>query len=123
MAIRIQSWCVHRCTVAPWPGGSCISYHSTPCASALARARVASAHTSPVCLCPVCFCCIAQNKTIITNDPDDSVRQIKFGFATVAETMPVAEKVAEEVSAIFPHPVKLEFEKVYCPYLLMNKKR
>jgi DNA polymerase delta subunit 1 len=51
------------------------------------------------------------------------VRQIKFGFATVAETMPVAEKVAEEVSAIFPHPVKLEFEKVYCPYLLMNKKR
>jgi DNA polymerase elongation subunit (family B) len=28
-----------------------------------------------------------------------------------------------QVSAIFPDPIKLEFEKVYFPYLLMNKKR
>eukprot|EP00439_Symbiodinium_sp_Y106_P014375 s8800_g2.t1 len=27
------------------------------------------------------------------------------------------------VSATFAKPIKLEFEKVYCPYLLMNKKR
>jgi hypothetical protein len=27
------------------------------------------------------------------------------------------------VTKIFPTPIKLEFEKVYCPYLLMNKKR
>ena len=26
------------------------------------------------------------------------------------------------VSATFTKPIKLEFEKVYCPYLLMNKK-
>jgi len=52
----------------------------------------------------------------------DSV-MIKFGAATVAETMPLAEKAAAEVSSIFPDPVKLEFEKVYWPYLLMNKKR
>lgn len=48
---------------------------------------------------------------------------VKFGFPTVEEAMPLAEKAAEEVSAIFPDPIKLEFEKVYFPYLLMNKKR
>ena len=52
----------------------------------------------------------------------DSV-MIKFGKETVADTMPLAEKAAEEVTKIFPHPVQLEFEKVYWPYLLMNKKR
>lgn len=30
----------------------------------------------------------------------------------VLESMPLAEKAAAEVSAIFPHPIKLEFEKV-----------
>jgi DNA polymerase delta subunit 1 len=48
---------------------------------------------------------------------------IKFGPSSVAEAMPLAEKAAKEVSAIFPDPIKLEFEKVYYPYLLMNKKR
>ena len=48
---------------------------------------------------------------------------VNFGFGDVAETLPKAEKVAEEVTKIFPAPVKLEFEKVYFPYLLMNKKR
>mmetsp|Transcript_74772 Transcript_74772/g.146257 ORF Transcript_74772/g.146257 Transcript_74772/m.146257 type:complete len:332 (-) Transcript_74772:280-1275(-) len=37
--------------------------------------------------------------------------------------MPLAEKAAAEVSKIFPSPITLEFEKVYWPYLLMNKKR
>ncbi|RYY86690.1 hypothetical protein EON63_05395 [archaeon] len=48
---------------------------------------------------------------------------IKFGYNTVAECMPLAQQAASEVSAIFPRPIKLEFEKVYWPYLLMNKKR
>ena len=48
---------------------------------------------------------------------------IKFGYPTVQESMPLATQAAEEVSAIFPKPIKLEFEKVYFPYLLMNKKR
>ena len=52
----------------------------------------------------------------------DSV-MIKFGAGSVADTMPLAEKAAEEVSRIFPRPILLEFEKVYWPYLLMNKKR
>lgn len=41
----------------------------------------------------------------------DSV-MVKFGCKTVAEAMPLAEKAAEEVSRIFPKPIKLEFEKV-----------
>lgn len=52
----------------------------------------------------------------------DSV-MIKFGAGGVAETMPLAEIAAAEVSKIFPRPITLEFEKVYFPYLLMNKKR
>ncbi len=52
----------------------------------------------------------------------DSV-MVKFGYATVEESMPLARIAAEEVSAIFPRPIQLEFEKVYFPYLLMNKKR
>ncbi|KAG6966941.1 hypothetical protein JG688_00006535 [Phytophthora aleatoria] len=52
----------------------------------------------------------------------DSV-MIKFGVDTVEEAMPLAEEAAKRVSDIFPNPIKLEFEKVYFPYLLMNKKR
>jgi len=52
----------------------------------------------------------------------DSV-MVKFGNPTVEEAMPIAEAAADEVSKIFPHPIQLEFEKVYFPYLLMNKKR
>ena len=37
--------------------------------------------------------------------------------------MPIAKRAADEVSAIFPKPIKLEFEKIYYPFLLMNKKR
>lgn len=37
---------------------------------------------------------------------------VKFGCKTVAEAMPLAEKAADEVSKIFPKPIKLEFEKV-----------
>lgn len=47
----------------------------------------------------------------------DSV-MVKFGCKTVAEAMPLAEKAAEEVSKIFPRPIKLEFEKVR-PMVLM----
>jgi len=48
---------------------------------------------------------------------------IKFGVDTVAESMKLGEEAADMVSATFIKPIKLEFEKVYFPYLLMNKKR
>jgi DNA polymerase elongation subunit (family B) len=37
--------------------------------------------------------------------------------------MELGKAAAELISKKFPPPVKLEFEKVYYPYLLMNKKR
>ncbi|KRH95256.1 DNA polymerase delta catalytic subunit [Pseudoloma neurophilia] len=35
----------------------------------------------------------------------------------------IASKMAKSASSIFLNPIKLEFEKIYQPYLLMNKKR
>jgi len=52
----------------------------------------------------------------------DSV-MVKFGTKTVEETFPLALEAADRCSEIFPNPILLEFEKVYFPYLLMNKKR
>lgn len=37
--------------------------------------------------------------------------------------MKLGKEAAEYVTKFFVAPIKLEFEKVYCPYLLMNKKR
>lgn len=34
-----------------------------------------------------------------------------------------AQKLADDISATFPPPVELEFEKTYFPYLLFSKKR
>ena len=58
---------------------------------------------------------------VIYGDTDSVM--VKFGSATVEETFPLALEAADRCSAIFPHPIQLEFEKVYFPYLLMNKKR
>jgi DNA polymerase delta subunit 1 len=51
----------------------------------------------------------------------DSV-MIKFGVATVQEAMELGKVAAVNISKIFLDPIKLEFEKVYYPYLLINKK-
>jgi DNA polymerase delta subunit 1 len=48
---------------------------------------------------------------------------VKFGVDTVKEAMNLGEEAADAVSATFIKPIKLEFEKVYFPYLLLNKKR
>merc|ERR1712151_738950 len=48
---------------------------------------------------------------------------IKFGVDSIAEAMSLGQEAANMVSDTFIKPIKLEFEKVYCPYLLMNKKR
>merc|ERR1719197_2180821 len=48
---------------------------------------------------------------------------VKFGTDDLREAMRLGKEAADMVSATFIKPIKLEFEKVYCPYLLMNKKR
>ncbi len=44
---------------------------------------------------------------------------------TIAEHLPTfaGSQAADLVTAKFIKPIKLEFEKVYFPYLLINKKR
>ena len=58
---------------------------------------------------------------VIYGDTDSVM--IKFGCDDVATAIKMGEEAAPIVSSIFITPIKLEFEKVYCPYLLMNKKR
>ncbi|EER42060.1 DNA polymerase delta catalytic subunit [Histoplasma capsulatum H143] len=52
----------------------------------------------------------------------DSV-MVKFGMKDLAEAMKLGQEAADYVSSKFINPIKLEFEKVYFPYLLINKKR
>jgi len=52
----------------------------------------------------------------------DSV-MIKFGVKTIEEAMKLGKEASEKITKIFLPPIKLEFEKVYFPYLLMSKKR
>ena len=58
---------------------------------------------------------------VIYGDTDSVM--VKFGEKDLAKTMQLGEEAAGYVSAKFIKPIKLEFEKVYFPYLLINKKR
>jgi DNA polymerase delta subunit 1 len=48
---------------------------------------------------------------------------VKFGVSDLKESMKLGKEAADFVSQQFINPIKLEFEKVYFPYLLINKKR
>ncbi|XP_069461450.1 DNA polymerase delta catalytic subunit isoform X2 [Ambystoma mexicanum] len=58
---------------------------------------------------------------VIYGDTDSVM--CKMGVQTVQEAMEIGREAAEWVSSHFVPPIKLEFEKVYFPYLLINKKR
>jgi DNA polymerase delta subunit 1 len=58
---------------------------------------------------------------VIYGDTDSVM--VKFGEKDLAKTMELGQEAADYVSAKFIKPIKLEFEKVYFPYLLINKKR
>jgi DNA polymerase delta subunit 1 len=58
---------------------------------------------------------------VIYGDTDSVM--VKFGVKTLEEAMKLGEEAADYVSSKFIKPIKLEFEKVYFPYLLINKKR
>lgn len=61
------------------------------------------------------------NCDVIYGDTDSVM--VKFGTNSIEEAMRLGQEAAGYVSTHFIAPIKLEFEKVYCPYLLMNKKR
>ncbi|KAF2727044.1 DNA polymerase delta catalytic subunit [Polyplosphaeria fusca] len=58
---------------------------------------------------------------VIYGDTDSVM--VKFGTSELADAMKLGQEAAEYVSSKFVKPIKLEFEKVYFPYLLINKKR
>ncbi len=58
---------------------------------------------------------------VIYGDTDSVM--VKFGTTDLAEAMKLGEDASQFVSSKFVKPIKLEFEKVYFPYLLINKKR
>merc|ERR1719245_256424 len=60
--------------------------------------------------------------SLVVYGDTDSV-MVKFGTESIEEAMRLGQEAADHVSQTFLKPIKLEFEKVYCPYLLMNKKR
>lgn len=62
------------------------------------------------------------NDAVVIYGDTDSV-MINFGVKTLERSMELGREAAEFVSAKFVKPIKLEFEKVYFPYLLINKKR
>ncbi|KAK5118956.1 DNA-directed DNA polymerase delta [Meristemomyces frigidus] len=58
---------------------------------------------------------------VIYGDTDSVM--VKFGPSDLAKAMELGNEAADFVSGQFIKPIKLEFEKVYYPYLLINKKR
>ena len=63
----------------------------------------------------------SHNAEVIYGDTDSVM--VKFGPADLAKAMELGEEAAGYVSEKFIKPIRLEFEKVYFPYLLINKKR
>ncbi len=58
---------------------------------------------------------------VIYGDTDSVM--VNFGVETVEEAMKLGKEAAIKITEKFIKPIKLEFEKVYYPYLLINKKR
>lgn len=62
-----------------------------------------------------------ENADVIYGDTDSVM--INFKTNDIKESMELGKKAADELSELFIKPIKLEFEKVYYPYLLISKKR
>lgn len=58
---------------------------------------------------------------VIYGDTDSVM--IKFGSNNLEKCMELGKEAAEILTNEFEKPIKLEFEKVYYPYLLLSKKR
>lgn len=61
------------------------------------------------------------NARVIYGDTDSLM--INFGTKKVEESMKLGIEASKILSELFPRPIKLEFEKVYYPYLILAKKR
>ncbi|XP_078157061.1 DNA polymerase delta subunit 1 [Carex rostrata] len=61
------------------------------------------------------------NAEVVYGDTDSVM--VQFGVPTVDAAMKLGREAADFISGTFTKPIKLEFEKVYFPYLLISKKR
>lgn len=64
---------------------------------------------------------IVHDSVVIYGDTDSVM--VKFGVDNIMEAMMLAKYASTYVTQSFIRPINLEFEKIYCPYLLLNKKR
>ena len=64
----------------------------------------------------------SENQAEVVYGDTDSV-MINFHVESIGEAMQLGKKAADIVNVHFQKPINLAFEKVYCPYLLINKKR
>jgi len=58
---------------------------------------------------------------VIYGDTDSVM--VKFGVTKIEDAMKLGKEAADFISGSFIKPIKLEFEKVYYPYMLFNRKR
>lgn len=63
-----------------------------------------------------------EHDAVVIYGDTDSV-MVKFGTEDIKEAMRLGVEAAGLVSKEFISPIRLEFEKVYWPYLLLNRKR
>jgi DNA polymerase delta subunit 1 len=63
----------------------------------------------------------SHNAEVIYGDTDSVM--VQFGPTDMERVMALGAEAADLVTTKFIKPIKLEFEKVYFPYLLINKKR
>ncbi|KAI0713808.1 delta DNA polymerase [Earliella scabrosa] len=61
------------------------------------------------------------NATVIYGDTD--LVMVRFGASDLSTVMRLGCDAADFVTSKFVRPIKLEFEKIYFPYLLISKKR
>ncbi|CAL9110688.1 unnamed protein product [Musa textilis] len=61
------------------------------------------------------------NAEVVYGDTDSVM--VQFGEPTVEAAMKLGREAAEYITGTFIKPIRLEFEKVYYPYLLISKKR
>ena len=64
-----------------------------------------------VCMCVYHLIMAVVMGQVIYGDTDSVM--VRFGVATVAESMSLGKEAAEYVSSKFANPIKLEFEKVH----------
>lgn len=62
-----------------------------------------------------------EDADVIYGDTDSVM--INFKTLDIKEAMELGKEAAEKLSELFVKPIKLEFEKIYYPYLLISKKR